>query len=118
LNGAIEAHADFQGMTVEELIKGINNVPDKIRMAVRNHGGGHVNHTMFWQIMGPGGGGEPTGPLAGAISGAFGDFPTFKQQFSDAAANRFGSGWAWLVVAGGKLAVESTANQDGSTLTT
>ena len=87
-------------------------MPDDIRTAVRNNGGGHVNHTMFWQIMGPGQGGAPTGTLADAINGAFGGFDAFKDLMQKAGATRFGSGWAWLVEAHGKLAVESTANQD------
>ena len=112
LNEALDGYADLQKLTIEELIAGIGKVHDSIRTAVRNHGGGHVNHSLFWQIMSPTGGGEPTGDLAKAIGKAFGDFATFKKQFSDTAAGRFGSGWAWLVVKGGKLTVESTANQD------
>ena len=88
-------------------------MPEDIRTTVRNHGGGHVNHSMFWTIMSPNGGGEPTGPIASAISEAFGDFETFKTQFNDAGVKRFGSGWAWLVRgAGGQLQIMSTANQD------
>jgi len=112
LNGALEKFPDLQGKSVEELIAGISSVPADIRGAVRNHGGGHANHTLFWTVMGPNGGGEPSGDLASAIGSAFGDFATFKQQFSDAAATRFGSGWAWLALDGGQLVVESTPNQD------
>jgi len=112
LNKALDGHADLQGKSVEELLKGINQVPENIRTAVRNNGGGHANHTMFWAIMGPGAGGAPTGALGEAIASTFGGFDKFKELFNQAAATRFGSGWAWLVEAGGKLAVESTANQD------
>jgi len=112
LNGALEKFPDLQGKSVEELIAGISSVPADIRGAVRNHGGGHANHTLFWTVMGPNGGGEPSGDLASAIGSAFGDFATFKRQFSDAAATRFGSGWAWLALDGGQLVVESTPNQD------
>ncbi len=112
LNEALEGHADLQGLAVEDLVGKINNIPEKVRGAVRNHGGGHVNHSLFWQIMGPGGGGEPAGPLADAINSTFGSFGTFKEKFSNAAATRFGSGWAWLIVQGGKLDIASSANQD------
>ena len=112
LNGALEKHPDLQGKAVEQLIADIASVPEGIRTAVRNNGGGHANHSLFWTLMGPNGGGTPGGSLADAIKSAFGDFDTFKQQFSDAAATRFGSGWAWLVVDGGKMAVLSTPNQD------
>jgi len=112
LNGALEKYPDLQGKAVEALIADINGIPTDIRTAVRNNGGGHANHTLFWTVMGPKGGGEPTGELAKAIGAAFGDFATFRQQFSDAAATRFGSGWAWLVLDGKTLAVESTPNQD------
>ena len=87
-------------------------MPEDIRTAVRNNGGGHANHTMFWEIMGPGKGGAPTGALGDAIKSTFGDFDTFKKQLNDAGVKRFGSGWAWLIDAGGKLVIESTANQD------
>ena len=112
LNAALEKHTDLQGQTVEDLIKGIDSVPEGIRTAVRNNGGGHANHSLFWTVMGPGSGGEPGGKLGDAIQSTFGDFATFKDQFSNAAATRFGSGWAWLVASGGKLTVESTPNQD------
>jgi Fe-Mn family superoxide dismutase len=112
LNAAIEKHPSLADKSAEALIKDLAAVPEDIRTAVRNNGGGHVNHTMFWEIMGPGKGGEPTGPIAEAINGAFGSFDAFKDQMNKAGVGRFGSGWAWLVEAGGKLAIESTANQD------
>jgi superoxide dismutase, Fe-Mn family len=113
LNAALEKHPELGNMSAEELIRNLERVPEDIRTAVRNNGGGHVNHTMFWQIMGPNGGGEPSGPLASAIKEAFGSFEDFKQQFNDAGVKRFGSGWAWLVRSNqGKLAIVSTANQD------
>lgn len=112
VNAALEGHADLQSKSVQDLLRGINQVPEAIRTAVRNNGGGHANHSLFWTVMKAKGGGEPGGKLADAIKGAFGDFAKFKEQFSAAAASRFGSGWAWLLVSGGKLAVESTANQD------
>lgn len=113
LNAALEGHADLQGKSVEDLLRGINNVPEDIRTAVRNHGGGHANHTLFWQILAPGGGQEPKAELAEAINGTFGSFNEFKDQFTQAALGRFGSGWAWLVVDGSnKLQLYSTANQD------
>jgi superoxide dismutase, Fe-Mn family len=112
LNAALDKHPDLQSRSAEDLLKSINSIPEDIRTAVRNNGGGDVNHTMFWEIMGPGKGGAPTGPIADAIKSAFGSFDAFKTQLNDAGAKRFGSGWAWLVDAGGKLAIESTANQD------
>jgi Fe-Mn family superoxide dismutase len=112
LNAALEKHADLAAKSAEDLIKHLAAVPEAIRTAVRNNGGGHVNHAMFWQIMGPGKGGAPSGALAEAINGTFGGFDAFKEQFAKAGMTRFGSGWAWLVDAGGKLAIESTANQD------
>jgi Fe-Mn family superoxide dismutase len=112
LNAALEKAPDLQKKSLEELLRGINSVPEAIRTAVRNHGGGHANHTLFWQIMKPKGGGEPHGKLADAITKSFGSVAKFKETFSGAAGSRFGSGWAWLVVKDGKLQVESTANQD------
>ena len=112
LNAALEKHPDLAGKSVEDLIKNLSAVPEDIRTAVRNNAGGHVNHTMFWEIMGPGKGGAPAGAAADAINGAFGNFDTFKDQMNKGGAGRFGSGWVWLVKAGGKLVVESTANQD------
>jgi Fe-Mn family superoxide dismutase len=113
LNTALEGHPDLQAKSVEELLKNLNAVPEDIRTAVRNNGGGHANHSLFWPSMSPKGGGEPDGALAGAIAAAFGSFESFKETFSKAAATRFGSGWAWLSVGGGgKLVVTSTPNQD------
>jgi Fe-Mn family superoxide dismutase len=112
LNAALEKHPELQSKSAEELIKNLSAIPEDIRTAVRNNGGGHVNHSMFWQIMGPGKGGQPTGAIADAIKGAFGSFDAFKEQMNKGGGARFGSGWVWLVSAGGKLAVESTANQD------
>jgi Fe-Mn family superoxide dismutase len=113
LNAALEKHPELGDKSAKELIKDLNSVPEDIRMAVRNNAGGHVNHKMFWKIMGPNGGGEPTGALASAINEAFGSFDAFKQQFNDAGVKRFGSGWVWLVRDNsGKLAIMSTANQD------
>jgi Fe-Mn family superoxide dismutase len=112
LNAALEKHPELQSKSVEELLRGINSVPEDIRTAVRNNGGGHANHTMFWQIMGPKAGGPPTGPIGDAVKSAFGSFDTFKDEFKKAGVGRFGSGWAWLIDTGGKLTIESSANQD------
>jgi superoxide dismutase, Fe-Mn family len=113
LNAALKDHSELASLSVEHLVRHLNEVPENIRTAVRNNGGGHVNHTMFWQIMKPNGGGEPTGELASAISQAFGSFDAFKTAFNDAGVKRFGSGWTWLVLdRSGKLSVMSTANQD------
>jgi superoxide dismutase, Fe-Mn family len=112
LNAALEKHPDLQSKSVEELIGGISTVPEDIRTAVRNNGGGHANHSMFWQIMAPNAGGSPTGAIADAITSSFGSFDAFKEQFAKAGVGRFGSGWAWVVDQGGKLAIESTPNQD------
>ena len=112
LNAALDKHPELQQKGVEELIRGINSVPEDIRTAVRNNGGGHVNHTMFWEIMGPAKGGAPAGAVGDAIKSSFGTFDAFKEQFAKAGVGRFGSGWAWLIDAGGKLVIESTANQD------
>jgi Fe-Mn family superoxide dismutase len=112
LNAALEQYPDFQKLSVEDLIRNIGNVPEAIRTAVRNNGGGHANHAMFWQLMAPRAGGDPSGPLADAIKASFGSFETFRADFKKAGLGRFGSGWAWLVNAGGKLSIESSANQD------
>jgi Fe-Mn family superoxide dismutase len=112
LNAALEKHPELQSKSIDELLRGINTVPEDIRTAVRNNGGGHLNHTMFWQIMGPNAGGAPTGAIADAISSSFGSFDSFKEQFSKAGVGRFGSGWAWVIASGGKLTIESTPNQD------
>ncbi|MCY4537296.1 MAG: superoxide dismutase [Chloroflexi bacterium] len=111
LNGAI-AGTDLEGKSIEEILGDLDAVPENIRTAVRNNGGGYANHNLFWQIMGPDGGGEPSGALADAINAACGSFDGFKSQFSAAAATRFGSGWAWLVADGGSVSVTSTPNQD------
>ena len=112
LNAALDKHAGLQDRALEALLGNLAGVPDDIRAAVRNNGGGHWNHTLFWQSMGPNAGGEPTGALGAAISAAFGDFATFKTQFAAAGVGRFGSGWAWLLNDGGKLSIVSTPNQD------
>jgi len=112
LNAALEAHADLQDKSVEELISNLDALPEGIRTAVRNNGGGHANHTLFWEILSPNGGGAPTGELADAITAAFGSFDNFKAEFAKAATTRFGSGWAWLTAEGGKVAISSTPNQD------
>ena len=113
LNGALEGHDDLASLSLEALLRGIADVPESIRGAVRNHGGGHSNHSLFWTSMSPDGGGAPSGDLAAAIDGACGSFDDFKAAFQQAGLTRFGSGWAWLVaVSGGELSVYSTANQD------
>jgi len=112
LNAALEKHPELQSKSAEDLIRGISSVPEDIRTAVRNNGGGHVNHSMFWQIMAPKAGGPPTGAIADAINAAFGGFDKFKEEFKKAAVGRFGSGWAWVVNNGGKIAIESAPNQD------
>ena len=113
VNAALESQPDLQNQSIEELLRNINSVPENIRTAVRNNGGGHVNHTMFWEIMGPNGGGQPTGAVAQAIQEAFGSFDAMKEAVNKAGAARFGSGWAWVVVGpDGRLAVTSTLNQD------
>ncbi|EMF0307038.1 superoxide dismutase [Enterococcus hirae] len=112
LNAAIEKHPELGEKTIEELLSDMDAVPTDIKTAVRNNGGGHANHSFFWKIMAPNAGGEPTGAIKEAVDEAFGDFATFKEEFKKAAAGRFGSGWAWLVMENGKLAITSTANQD------
>ena len=112
LNLALEKHPELQSKSVEDLVRGINSVPDDIRAAVRNNGGGHANHSMFWQIMAPDAGGAPSGAIAAAITSSFGSFDKFKEELKKAAVGRFGSGWAWVVDTGGKLTIESTPNQD------
>ncbi len=111
LNAALEKYPELQSKSPEELIKDLNAVPEDIRAAVRNNGGGHVNHTMFWQIMGPNSS-QPSGALAEAINASFGSFEDFKKQFQEAGVKRFGSGWVWLVKNGNSLQITSTANQD------
>ncbi|OYD09143.1 superoxide dismutase [Paludifilum halophilum] len=113
LNAALEGKAELQSKSVEDLVANLDQVPEDIRTAVRNNGGGHLNHSLFWQIMSPNGGGKPTGELAGAIDETFGSFEKFQEEFANTAAGRFGSGWAWLVVKNdGNLAVVNTLNQD------
>jgi Fe-Mn family superoxide dismutase len=112
LNAALEKAPQLQQKSVDDVVRGINSVPEEIRTAVRNNGGGHVNHTMFWEIMGPGKGGAPTGRVGEAIASSFDSFDSFKEQFAKAGVGRFGSGWVWLIDAGGKLVIESSANQD------
>ncbi|GEL09251.1 superoxide dismutase [Salisediminibacterium halotolerans] len=112
LNDAISGHGELESKSIDELVRDLDQVPESIRTAVRNNGGGHLNHTMFWQLMSPAGGGQPTGELADAINSAFGSFESFKEEFKNAALGRFGSGWAWLVVNNGKLEITSTPNQD------
>lgn len=112
LNTALESAPELQGKSLEELISNLDSVPEGIRTAVRNHGGGHYNHSLFWEIIGPDAGGAPTGDIATAIDSELGGFEKFKEDFAKAATTRFGSGWAWLVVKDGKLAVTSTPNQD------
>jgi Fe-Mn family superoxide dismutase len=112
VNAALEAHPELASKSIEDLVSDLSAVPEAIRGAVRNNGGGHANHSLFWTVMGPGKGGAPSGELSDAINSTFGNFDDFKGKFSDAAATRFGSGWAWLTVDGGQLVVESTPNQD------
>ncbi|CAG9612764.1 MULTISPECIES: superoxide dismutase [Bacillus] len=112
LNAALEGHAELAEKSIEELVANLNEVPEAIRTAVRNNGGGHANHSLFWTILSPNGGGQPVGELAGAIEAKFGSFDAFKEEFAKAGATRFGSGWAWLVVNNGELEVTSTPNQD------
>ena len=112
LNSALEGHPDLQAMKVRDLLGDIKSVPEDIRQAVINNGGGHANHSLFWKVIGPGKGGKPGGELASAIDSTFGSFDAFKEAFSNQAATRFGSGWAWLGFHDGKLHVGSTANQD------
>ena len=117
LNAALDKHPELHEKSIEDLLKGIASVPDDIRQAVINNGGGHANHSMFWEIMGPGGGGAPTGAIADAITSSFGGFDKLKEEVKKAAIGRFGSGWAWVIDNGGKLVVESTANQDSPLMT-
>ena len=112
LNAALDKHPELQKKSLEDLLRQINSVPEDVRTAVRNNGGGHHNHSMFWTIMAPRAGGEPSGKLADALKKTFGDFTKFKEALAAAATTRFGSGWAWLTLASGKLEVSSTANQD------
>ncbi|MGX9135269.1 superoxide dismutase [Rummeliibacillus sp. JY-2-4R] len=112
LNDALAGKSEFEGKSVEEVIANLDAVPEEVRTAVRNNGGGHANHSLFWESLAPNAGGQPTGELAQAIDAKFGSFDAFKDQFSAAAKTRFGSGWAWLSVANGELEISSTPNQD------
>jgi len=112
LNAALEKAPELQGKSLDDLMRSVNSVPEAIRTAVRNNGGGHWNHSLFWRIMGPNAGGEPSGAVGDAIRSSFGDFAKFREQFAAAGTGRFGSGWAWLVSDGGKLSITSTPNQD------
>jgi Fe-Mn family superoxide dismutase len=116
LNAAVAGHPELEAKPIDQLLREISSVPEAIRQKVINNGGGHANHTMFWEIMSPKGGGEPTGTLAEAIQSTFGDFASFKAKIKEAGLGRFGSGWAWLVAPGGKLQIISTANQDSPLL--
>src|ERR671912_2690778 len=109
LNAALEKHPQLQSKSVEDLVKGVNSLPDDIKGPVRNNGGGHINHTMFWEIMGPGKGGEPTGPIGDAIKSTFGDFEKFKTQMNDAGVKRFGSGWASPIEPGRTVGMQRSA---------
>ena len=112
LNGALDRHPELHQRTLEHLLRNLNELPDDIRTTVRNNGGGHHNHSLFWTIMGPKAGGAPTGKLAEAIAGTFGTFDKFKEEWGKAGAGRFGSGWVWLLSDGGKVSIASTPNQD------
>jgi superoxide dismutase, Fe-Mn family len=112
LNGALDKHAELHAKSLDDLIRSVNSVPEDIRTAVRNNGGGHWNHSLFWKLMAPKAGGAPSGAVADAINSSFGSFDKFKEQFQAAGLGRFGSGWAWLVESGGKLEITSTPNQD------
>ena len=112
LNAALDKHPELQSKSLDDLLKGLSSVPEDIRTAVRNNGGGHWNHSMFWQVMGPKAGGPPTGAIAEAITSSFGSFDKLKEELKKAAVGRFGSGWAWVVSSGTKLTVESSPNQD------
>ena len=118
LNKALEGQAALQNLSVEQLLRQINDVPQNVRQAVINNGGGHANHTMFWQIMGPKAGGKPSGPLADDLNKTFGDFATLQAKVKEAAMGQFGSGWGWLVYADGKLQVVSSPNQDSPYMNT
>ena len=112
LNDVLVGHVDLLSSEINDILADLSKVPEDIRVKVKNNGGGHANHSLFWEIMGPGGGGEPSGKLMEMIKNSFGDFPTFQKKFSAAGIGHFGSGWAWLVVDAGKLSIVDTANQD------
>ncbi len=111
-NAAVDKTPELKGKSAEDILRNLNSVPESVRTAVRNHGGGHVNHSMFWAIMGPNAGAQPTGAIADAIKSTFGDFAQFQEKFNDAGAKQFGSGWAWLILGGSGLQIMSTPNQD------
>ena len=111
-NAALEGHDELSSMSIDELLRNFDRVPSDIQNVVRNNGGGHSNHSLFWTVMGPNGGGDPTGDVADAINSKFGSFKEFQDRFTEAAVNRFGSGWAWLVADGGNVDIISTQNQD------
>lgn len=118
LNAALESQPDLQNKSIEDLLAGVERLPESVRTPVRNNGGGHANHTLFWELMAPGGSKEPDGELASAIESTFGGFANFKEQFTKACTGRFGSGWGWLIAdRSGKLSIESTANQDSPLMT-
>lgn len=112
VNAALKSHPELAELSIDELMQKLDSVPEDIKTAVQNNGGGHANHSLFWEILSPNGGGKPSGELADAIDNQFGSFDEFKEKFSATGAGRFGSGWAWLVVADGKLEVIDTLNQD------
>ncbi len=112
LNEALQGHDDLQKKSVEDLLRGFDSVPDSIKVPVKNHGGGHANHSLFWEVMGPNAGGAPGGPLGAAIESELGGFQSFKEKLTAAAVNQFGSGWGWLVLSGGRLEVIARPNQD------
>jgi Fe-Mn family superoxide dismutase len=112
LNAALEGHDDLASQSVDDLMRNFTTVPESIRVAVQNHGGGHANHSLFWSILSPDGGGEPSGAVGDAINASFGSFKSFRERFTAAATNHFGSGWAWLTLTEGKLAILSLPNQD------
>jgi Fe-Mn family superoxide dismutase len=117
LNAALEGHDDLSSQSVEDLLRNFDKVPDDIKTPVRNHGGGHANHSFWWPMLAANAGGEPDGEVADAIKDAFGDFNAFKEKFNATAANHFGSGWAWLLLDGGKLTITSLPNQDSPLIT-
>ena len=117
LNKALDGHPNLQALSIEKLLADLNQVPEAVRTPVRNNGGGHLNHSLFWNLMKKGGGGEPKGALADAIKSTFGSFAEFKAKFAAAGVSRFGSGWAWLAVQDGRLLIESTPNQDNPLMT-
>ncbi|MGA2910719.1 MAG: superoxide dismutase [Candidatus Microgenomates bacterium] len=112
LNDVLGGHEDLLNLDINDILRDLEKIPEEIRIKVKNNGGGHANHSLFWEVMTPGGGGEPKGKVLGAIENSFGDFPTFQEKFSAAGVSHFGSGWAWLVIKDGKLDILDTPNQD------